>query len=322
MRTHEGGDVGGDASGIAFAAAEEEPSVGRLAPVAHDEAAVGRRLAAGKDCVAGGAERLGRNDEAVETEHAAAREPLEAAGASVGRHDDVVGADIARRCVHDGRLFVPQRKRRRPLVDRRAEQTCRARKPEGEPVRIEMTRRRCLGWRRRIAPSRSPRPSRRDRADAPDRSRSARAARATSSAASGISAALCCVSMMPARRSHEIAKRTINPRTSAFASSAMFQNSRARLRPKCCSSQITSRRRPEWICPPFRPEAPLATRSASMSTTSAPASARWIAAERPVKPPPTIRTSALREPSSGGYSGGVARREPVRRTAGRRAPSA
>ena len=88
-------------------------------------------------------------------------------------------------------------------------------------------------------------------------------------------------------------------------------------------ARCTSRRRPEWICPPFRPDAPLAMLFASTSTTSAPASARCSAAERPVKPPPTTQTSARREPSSGGYSGRLAqpnRRAEVR-ASGRARPS-
>ncbi len=100
-----------------------------------------------------------------------------------------------------------------------------------------------------------------------------------------------------------MAWRTTSPRINAFASSAISQKILARSKPKRFSSQITSRRRPEWIWPPFRPEAPLATLFASMSTTSAPASARCSAAERPVNPPPTTQTSARLDSKSGEYSG-------------------
>ena len=55
-----------------------------------------------------------------------------------------------------------------------------------------------------------------------------------------------------------MAKRTMSARSSAFASSAMSQRTLARSKPNFSSSQSTSRRWPEWICPPFRPEAPLA----------------------------------------------------------------
>ena len=50
---------------------------------------------------AGTPERLGHDDEAVDADHAAARDLLEAAGAPVGRDDDALGADLSARRLHD-----------------------------------------------------------------------------------------------------------------------------------------------------------------------------------------------------------------------------
>ena len=60
--------------------------------------------------------------------------------------------------------------------------------------------------------------------------------------------------------------------------------------------------------PPGRPEAPWATFAASTSTTSRPGSASfaWIAAHRPVKPPPTMTRSASLRPISGRSGVGAA----------------
>jgi hypothetical protein len=54
---------------------------------------------------------------------------------------------------------------------------------------------------------------------------------------------------------------------------------------------------PSW--PPLRPDAPSPMRLPSISATLVPALARCVAADNPVKPPPTMTTSTVRSPSSG-----------------------
>ena len=78
VRADEGAHVGGNAAGVAFAAAEHQSPVRGLAPVADDEAAVGGGLAARHDCFAHRPERLGHHHEAVDADHAAAGLLLEA----------------------------------------------------------------------------------------------------------------------------------------------------------------------------------------------------------------------------------------------------
>ena len=97
-------------------------------------------------------------------------------------------------------------------------------------------------------------------------------------------------------------KRMTSERISAFASSARSQKVLARSKPNFFSSQITSRRRPEWICPPFRPDAPLAIAvrldqhdiGAGLGEMQRRGQAGEAAADD--------ADIGLREPSSGGYS--------------------
>ena len=177
---------------------------------------------------------------------------------------------------------LSQRNSRRALMDADAEARGRPRQSDGEFVGVEVPAAaiehgavealRTEG-RDRVA---------RDPGDWRGRSRSGCSAPRSASPSREPKRGLWSASMTPARKSQAMAKRTTSARTSAFASSAMSHRRLACSKPNRSSSQRTSRRWPEWICPPLRPDAALATRSASTSTTSAPASARWRAAERPV----------------------------------------
>src|SRR5690606_12374002 len=73
--------------------------------------------------------------------------------------------------------------------------------------------------------------------------------------------------------------------------------------PKRASIPSGSSLRPGFTCPPLRPEAPQPGVSASRSVTAMPCSARWRAADNPVKPPPITATSVSASPASGDQEG-------------------
>src|SRR2546425_7218600 len=60
--------------------------------------------------------------------------------------------------------------------------------------------------------------------------------------------------------------------------------------------------KPGMTCPPLRPDAPQPGSDASSTQTLAPASARCKAVESPVKPPPIMTTSAVRDALNGGVA--------------------
>ena len=86
----------------------------------------------------------------------------------------------------------------------------------------------------------------------------------------------------------------------AFASSQSAHNVPVREGPMDRSSALIDCRMPLPTWPPFRPLAPHPTRAASSTMTEYPRSARCRAAETPVKPAPTMQTSADSGPASAG----------------------
>ena len=110
--------------------------------------------------------------------------------------------------------------------------------------------------------------------------------------------------------------RATRPRTSALASSAMSQSARAGPPPKRRSSQSWSRRWPEPICPPLRPEAPQPTRCASSEHD---VEARPPPGAAPPRARYSRRRSRRRRPrpspasAGNGGSGAARRRVPARR---------
>ena len=156
----------------------------------------------------------------------------------------------------------------------------------------------------------SPRPGSARRRAAPPRARTARLARPP----------------LRARRARAVrARRSRSPVASNSASIPRRSRSRGQRRKfsrpsrSSCSSSSGNRDRPlpiPWVSedcrkPPLRPLAPAPHRVASSTTTSRAGSSSFAysAAHSPVKPPPTMHSSASSAPSSGGC--GITRRERV-----------
>jgi hypothetical protein len=96
--------------------------------------------------------------------------------------------------------------------------------------------------------------------------------------------------------------RTVSKRYCALSRSTALKRSpaspwRATMAEGSCPASVGM----TW--PLLRPDAPQPGSAASTTVTSTPASRRWIAVDRPVKPAPITTTSACTSPSSAGRTG-------------------